>query len=561
MLSSSWPSRWTGFNASQRRVAVCTSVALQFDGTRFACSRPRMCLRTRPLSLHRPTCMIWPGTRLACSRTLEPVRAPYHGLVAGRRSSNLLYSCAETAKSAGGGGPIDFAAEIVATCITGLHDVLANAGVPGPSGVSIIMFTLIIKAVLFPLNYQQIKSTTQMQKIQPKVTAIRQKYGDQPSAMDQNAMNQEIAQLYQDEELNPLAGCLPSLAQIPVFIALYRALINLSKADKLEESFLWIPSLEGPVKEQGMGLSWLTDWSSGGPMYGWHDTAAYLVLPVLLIVAQSLSFSILTPPTDDPNQKRTQEIFKFLPVVIGFFSLSTPSGLVVYWVTNSLVTTLQTVVIRQLLGYKPPEPATATPSTTPMPGTKFTAGASAQAKGFGAFKTTDTVDLSNWPSTKERSKPAPPKPPVVDVDIVKETPVAPEAAPTAPAAVETAPSEPEEAQAVAHAEMGSNVDHAEPVAEAKEHAADHEADEPGLSKSALKRKQRVGQGHCEGGARACPHTPSHSPPPKKKTYWALRAGKAKGSRQEEVDRFIAAYGHVAVEPFRGRAVTCVAVPS
>mmetsp|Transcript_13019 Transcript_13019/g.34741 ORF Transcript_13019/g.34741 Transcript_13019/m.34741 type:complete len:289 (+) Transcript_13019:2-868(+) len=206
--------------------------------------------------------------------------------------------------------------------------------------------------------------------------------------------------IYQDEELNPLAGCLPSLAQIPVFIALYRALINLAKEDKLEEAFLWIPSLEGPVKEQGMGIGWLTEWVNGAPQYGWHDTLAYLALPVILVIAQSASFTILTPPTEDPNQKRTQDILKFLPLMIGFFSLSTPSGLVVYWVCNSFLTTLQTLIIRQAIGYKPPQTASAVATAASEPLAPGSPGAAPAPKGFGAFKSASAVDLDAWPSAK-----------------------------------------------------------------------------------------------------------------------------------------------------------------
>jgi membrane protein insertase Oxa1/YidC/SpoIIIJ len=95
-------------------------------------------------------------------------------------------------------------AKAVAWAITSLHDTLQSQGIDRPYGLSIILFTLIVKTVLFPLNYQQIKSTTQMQAIQPKVAAIRAKYGSEPA--DPNAMNNEIASLYQEENLNPLAG-------------------------------------------------------------------------------------------------------------------------------------------------------------------------------------------------------------------------------------------------------------------------------------------------------------------------------------------------------------------
>lgn len=330
-------------------------------------------------------------------------------------------------------GPIAILADGVAWCITGIHDKLVSQGVDRPYGLSIILFTIIIKTLLFPLNFQQIKSTTQMQAMQPKIAAIRAKYPNAGSdSVQANAVNTEIAGLYQSENVNPLAGCLPSLAQIPVFIALYRALINLAKADKLEEPFLWIPSLEGPVKEQGMGLGWLTEWVNGAPQFGWHDTLAYLSLPLLLVVCQAASFTVLTPPTEDPNQKRTQDILKFLPLMIGFFSLSTPAGLVVYWVVNSILTTAQTLGIRSIIGYTTPAPVATTGATTP-------AAPPAPSKGFGAFKSASAVELDRWPATKQGeggvtikiTPPAAKQRTAATGEVVDVTPVAPAEAPSA----------------------------------------------------------------------------------------------------------------------------------
>ncbi|KAJ1618498.1 60Kd inner membrane protein-domain-containing protein [Pavlovales sp. CCMP2436] len=329
----------------------------------------------------------------------QPLASAHAGLAL----SGLLADAdmaAAVAAPAAGGGPMDKLADLVGFAITGIHDTLAAQGLPKPYGLSIILFTLLVKTLLFPLNYQQIKSTTQMQLIAPKVAAIRAKYPNTNDADKMNLMNNEIAQLYQTENLNPLQGCLPSIAQIPVFISLYRALINLAKADKLDEPFLWIPSLEGPV-EQGGGIGWLTDWVDGHPAFGWSDTAAYLVLPVLLVACQAASFKVLTPPSTDPNTKRTQDILQFLPLMIGFFSLSTPSGLVVYWVINSVLTTLQTLGIRQLIGYKAPEPVVA--GAGPVPdGTSF----APPSKGFGSFKSAQPVTLDSWPAAKTASAPS-----------------------------------------------------------------------------------------------------------------------------------------------------------
>ena len=108
------------------------------------------------------------------------------------------------------------------TIITFLHDVV------GSYGVAIVLFTIILKALTFPLNYAQIESTTKMQQLQPAIKKIQATY-----AADPDKMNVMMAELYKENELNPLAGCLPSLLQIPIFIALYRALLSLAREDLL----------------------------------------------------------------------------------------------------------------------------------------------------------------------------------------------------------------------------------------------------------------------------------------------------------------------------------------
>jgi YidC/Oxa1 family membrane protein insertase len=245
--------------------------------------------------------------------------------------------------------------------IVTLHDLLKGAGVDQAYGPAIISFTLVLKLLTFPLNKQQIESTTKMQAIQPAAKKLQEKYRN----ADPARLNMELQKLYTDNQVNPLAGCLPSLAQIPIFIGLYRSVLNLAKADRLDESFLWLPSLEGPVSDYTNGISWLTgnadlgyNWANGAPPLGWEATGAYLVLPVLLVVSQFVSMEILSPPkSDDPAQQQSQAILKFLPFMIGYFSLSVPSGLGLYWMTNNIVTTLSTVLIRQ--GVQTPDLATA----------------------------------------------------------------------------------------------------------------------------------------------------------------------------------------------------------
>ena len=136
-----------------------------------------------------------------------------------------------------------------------IHSVLVTVGLNGNAwGVSIIVLTLFIKAITFPLTKTQLESTNKMQAMQPEIKKIQAKYQSNPEVM-----NQKIAEFYQTNQINPLAGCIPSLVQIPVFIGLYRSVLNLAKENKLDEPFLWLPNLEGPVygADPAHGSDWI----------------------------------------------------------------------------------------------------------------------------------------------------------------------------------------------------------------------------------------------------------------------------------------------------------------
>ncbi|KAI8573855.1 hypothetical protein RHMOL_Rhmol01G0307900 [Rhododendron molle] len=164
----------------------------------------------------------------------------------------------------------------------------------------------------------KVESSLAMQNLQPKIKAIQERYKG-----NQERIQLETSRLYRQAGVNPLAGCFPTLATIPVWIGLYQALSNIANED-------------------------------GHPPLGWHDTAAYLVLPVLLVASQFVSMEIMKPPqSDDPAQKNTLLVFKFLPLMIGYFSLSVPSGLSIYWFTNNVLSTAQQVWLKQLGGAKP----------------------------------------------------------------------------------------------------------------------------------------------------------------------------------------------------------------
>lgn len=175
----------------------------------------------------------------------------------------------------------------------------------------------------------------------------------------QEKIQLETARLYKLAGINPLAGCLPTLATIPVWIGLYRALSNVADEGLLTEGFFWIPSLAGPTtvaaRQNGSGISWLFPFIEGHPPLGWPDTLAYLVLPLLLVFSQYLSIQIMqSSQSNDPAMKSSQAVTKLLPLMIGYFALSVPSGLSLYWLTNNILSTAQQVWLQKYGGAKNP---------------------------------------------------------------------------------------------------------------------------------------------------------------------------------------------------------------
>jgi YidC/Oxa1 family membrane protein insertase len=134
---------------------------------------------------------------------------------------------------------------------------------------------------------------------------------------------------------------------------------------KLDEPFLWIPSLQGPVTAESdyRGMDWLTQgWVDGVPPLGWETTLAFLVMPVALVLGQSLTMKALQPPVDEnqsdeerEQMEKTQGILKFLPLMIGFFSLQVPAGLTIYWFTSNVFTLAQSLAVRKYYEANPPQ--------------------------------------------------------------------------------------------------------------------------------------------------------------------------------------------------------------
>ncbi len=180
-----------------------------------------------------------------------------------------------------------------------IHDLLGNWG------WSIIVLTMIIKLCFYPLTDKQYRSMANLRKLQPKMEAIKERHGD-----DRQKMGQAMMELYKKEKVNPLAGCLPILVQIPVFIALYWVLVE--SVEIRQADFMW----------------WLNDLSSADP---------YFILPVLMGISMFF-MQKLSPKPSDPIQEK---VMMSLPFVFTIFFAFFPAGLVLYWFFNNLLSIMQ----------------------------------------------------------------------------------------------------------------------------------------------------------------------------------------------------------------------------
>ena len=223
-----------------------------------------------------------------------------------------------------------------------------------------------VRSLLIPLNFQQTKSTELTKALQPYVKEIGEKFKD-----NENRKNQLVGKLYEDANQNPLAGCFLSLLQLPLVLGLYRGIRLLALDGKLDEPFLWIPSLQGPVTAETdyRGMDWLTQgWTQVDglwtPQLGWETTLAFCVMPVVLVLGQKLTMEALQPPeTEDSGMdedakkqlESTKRVLKFLPLLIGFFSLQVPAGLTIYWFTSNLFVLGTTLTVRKYYEENPPE--------------------------------------------------------------------------------------------------------------------------------------------------------------------------------------------------------------
>ena len=269
--------------------------------------------------------------------------------------------------------------------ILGLRDTLQGMGVAFPYGISIFCFVLGVKLVTLPLNWNQLSGAANMKSIKPQQDLIRKWYGD-----NQQILNMEIGGLFENQKINPLAGCLPSLAQIPVFLGVYYSVTSIAKAQIFQEvrrrggaqffgrraqfgaqfsdassprpqGFLWIPNLSGPIADRREGISWLTEgWVNGAPRFGWHDTLCYLTIPCILVCTQTAALYLLgsfdTLDESDESAQTALVALRLLPFMLGWFAMNAPAALGLYWVFNNVLTTASTVTVKKLVEKPPIDP-------------------------------------------------------------------------------------------------------------------------------------------------------------------------------------------------------------
>ena len=203
-------------------------------------------------------------------------------------------------------------------CLETIHKLVGNWG------WSIVLLTIGIKALFFPLSAASYKSMAKMKAIAPRMTALRERCGD-----DKQKLNVEMMNLYKTEKINPLGGCLPIVVQIPVFIALYWALL-------------------GAVEMRGAPwISWITDLSAPDSLFG---TIPWLNMPVgplpIIMMATMLIQTKLNPTPPDPIQAK---ITTLMPFIFGFMFFSFPAGLVLYWVVNNTLSIAQQWQITRMI--------------------------------------------------------------------------------------------------------------------------------------------------------------------------------------------------------------------
>lgn len=228
----------------------------------------------------------------------------------------------------------------------------ASVGVPFESpiqnaGLAIIFFTIAFRLVMMPITASQLRSSREMQRLQPKVRELQKKY-----AKDREKLNQEMMALYKEHGVNPMMGCLPMLLQLPIFIGVYWAVLNVTRSLSVpimvgglagfsSLSHLGLGSIPLPADIQSVlrpdswaneAFLWMSSMGRADPLH---------ILPILAGVLQLVQQKMMTARSADPQQSAMNNAMMFMPLMIVFIAWSMPAGPVLYWAVQSLFGVVQ----------------------------------------------------------------------------------------------------------------------------------------------------------------------------------------------------------------------------
>jgi YidC/Oxa1 family membrane protein insertase len=214
----------------------------------------------------------------------------------------------------------------------------------GSSGLAIIAFTIVARVIILPLTITSLQSSRKIQEIQPLMKELQRKYGKDPQKLQEETMK-----LYREYKINPAGGCLPMLLQLPIFLGVYQAVINLTRVSSAEHAGA---AMLNVLKSTGAnaagfaaglgqpllsgGFLWLPDLGRTDPLY---------ILPVLSVVFQLIVQLMATPRVQDPQQKAMMQSMLLMPIIFGYIGFTFPSGAVLYWVVGSVLSMVQQYVI------------------------------------------------------------------------------------------------------------------------------------------------------------------------------------------------------------------------
>ena len=252
------------------------------------------------------------GTRVALPEIQNGTKQSTQiNLYAGPQSTDSIRNIADNLELIKDYGRIYYPATALFWLMEKLHGFVGNWG------WAIVLLTIIVKAVLYPLTNASYKSMAKMRAVAPKLEALKKQHGD-----DRMALQTAMMQMYRDEKINPLGGCLPMLLQIPVFIGLYWAIFS---------------SVE---LRQSPWILWVHDLSRPDPWF---------ILPILMAATMWFQTTLNPPPTDPMQAK----MMKIMPLIFSAMFFFFPAGLVLYWLTNNILSIAQQWVINTRMGVPP----------------------------------------------------------------------------------------------------------------------------------------------------------------------------------------------------------------